>query len=118
MSSGPEEEAAGHGRLRASRADREQVVDTLKAAFTDGRLGPDELDARVGQALTARTYAELAVATAGLPAAPALPAAQRPASGPAGGGTAARAAGGGTAARAAGGEQGSASSGAWSARAR
>ena len=82
MIPGPEEEAAGHGRLRASHADREQVIDTLKAAFTDGRLGPDELDARVGQALAARTYRELAAATAGLPAAlaqpPRLPARGRP----------------------------------------
>jgi len=75
---GPEEgAAAGHGRLRASRADREQVIDTLKAAFADGRLDEDELDARVGQALAARTYAELAAATAGLPAG--LPAAPAPA---------------------------------------
>jgi hypothetical protein len=63
--------AVGHGRLRASHADREQVIDTLKTAFADSRLDRDELDARVGQALAARTYAELATATAGIPAAPA-----------------------------------------------
>jgi hypothetical protein len=69
---GPDEgAAAGHGRLRASHADREQVIDTLKTAFVDGRLDEDELDARVGQALAARTYAELATATVGIPAAPA-----------------------------------------------
>ena len=69
---GPDEGAvAAHGRLRASHADREQVIDTLKTAFADGRLDEDELDARVGQALAARTYAELATATAGIPAAPA-----------------------------------------------
>ena len=44
--------AAGDGRLRASDADREQVVDTLKAAFVQGRLTQNELDARVGQALS------------------------------------------------------------------
>ena len=69
---GPDEGAvAAHGRLRASHADREQVIDTLKTAFADGRLDEDELDARVGQALAARTYAELATATVGIPAAPA-----------------------------------------------
>jgi hypothetical protein len=67
---GPEEKAAaGHGRLRASHADREQVIDALKAAFADGRLDKDELDVRVGQVLAARTYAELATATPGIPAA-------------------------------------------------
>jgi hypothetical protein len=62
--------APDHGRLRASHADREQVVDLLKAAFVQGRLTQDELDARVGQALAARTYAELATLTADLTAEP------------------------------------------------
>ena len=62
--------APDHGRLRASHADREQVVDLLKAAFVQGRLTQDELDGRIGQALAARTYAELAVLTADLPAEP------------------------------------------------
>jgi Domain of unknown function (DUF1707) len=71
---GPEEgAAAGHDLLRASHAESEHVIDTLKTAFTGGRLDRDELDARVGQALTARTYAELATVTAGIPAAPAPP---------------------------------------------
>jgi hypothetical protein len=69
---GPEDgAAAGHGRLRASRADREHVIDTLKTAFADGRLDKDELDDRVGQALAVRTYAELATVTADIPADPA-----------------------------------------------
>ena len=38
--------AAGRGRLRASQADREQVIDTLEAAFVQGRLSKDELDMR------------------------------------------------------------------------
>jgi hypothetical protein len=63
--------AAGNDRLRASHADRDQVVDALKAAFVHGRLTQDELDARVGQALAARTYAELAALTADLPPSPA-----------------------------------------------
>src|SRR5215471_4492224 len=40
----------------------------LKAAFVQGRLGQDELTARVGQTLAARTYADLATLTADLPA--------------------------------------------------
>ena len=62
--------APDHGRLRASHADREQVVDLLKAAFVQGRLTQDELDGRIGQALAARTYADLAALTADLPAGP------------------------------------------------
>ena len=63
--------AAGRGRLRASHADREQVIDTLKVAFVQGRLSKDEFDTRIGEAFTARTYAELAVVTADIPARPA-----------------------------------------------
>jgi hypothetical protein len=58
--------AAGRGHLRASHADREQVIDTLKAAFVQGRLDKDEFDLRVGQTFAARTYAQLAVITADL----------------------------------------------------
>jgi hypothetical protein len=59
---------ASRGHLRAAHVDRDRVVATLKAAFVQGRLNKDELDARVGQALAARTYAELAALTADLPA--------------------------------------------------
>jgi hypothetical protein len=64
--------AAGRdgGHLRASHADREQATEQLKVAFVQGRLDKDEFDARVGQALTARTYTELAAVIADLPAAP------------------------------------------------
>ncbi len=58
----------GHGRLRASDADREQVIDTLKAAFVQGWLTRDQLGVRAGQALRSRTYADLAAATDGIPA--------------------------------------------------
>ena len=61
--------AAGPGGLRASDADRERVVDALKTAFARGRLTKDEFDAGVGHALTSRTYAELAVVAAEIPAA-------------------------------------------------
>ncbi len=47
--------------LRASRADRERVIDLLEAAFVQGWLDRDEFDARIGQALASRTYGELAV---------------------------------------------------------
>ena len=71
MTTGPEEgAAAGHGHLRAAHADREHAIDMLKTAFADGRLTKDELDARAGQALTARTYAELGALTADIPAGP------------------------------------------------
>lgn len=60
-------EGRGDGRLRASHADREQVIDTLKAAFTEGRLTEDELDARAGHVYRSRTYAELAEVTADIP---------------------------------------------------
>jgi hypothetical protein len=58
---------AASGHLRAFRADHEQAIDTLKAAFVQGRLTKDELDERVGQTFAARTYAELAVVTADIP---------------------------------------------------
>lgn len=57
----------GRGRLRASDAEREQVIDTLKTAYVYGLLAKDELDARAGRALTSRTHAELAALTAGIP---------------------------------------------------
>jgi Domain of unknown function (DUF1707) len=62
--------AAGRGRLRASDADREQVIDALKAAFVRGQLTRDELSVRTGQALASRTYAELAVINSSIPAKP------------------------------------------------
>jgi hypothetical protein len=67
---------AGRGRLRASHADREQAIDTLKDAFVQGRLTKDEFDSRVGDVLASRTYADLAALTADLPAG--SPPARRP----------------------------------------
>jgi Domain of unknown function (DUF1707) len=71
--------AGGRDRMRASRADRERVIEQLKVAFVQERLTRDELDNRVGLALASRTYADLADLTAdlaldltaGLPARPA-----------------------------------------------
>ena len=67
-----DERAAGAGGrsysyLRASHADREQVIDVLKAAFVQGRLAKDELDLRLGRVLASRTYADLSALTADLP---------------------------------------------------
>jgi hypothetical protein len=56
----------GSGCLRASHADREKVIDTLKAAFVQGRLAKEEFDLRVGQTFAARTCAQLAAVTADL----------------------------------------------------
>jgi hypothetical protein len=58
MSPGPENEtaaaAARRGRLLASHADRDQVIDVLKAAFVQGHLTKDEFDLRVGQTFVSR----------------------------------------------------------------
>lgn len=48
-------------------ADRERVIETLKVAFVQERLTWEELDARIGGALSAWSGAELAVLTADLP---------------------------------------------------
>jgi hypothetical protein len=71
--------AAGRGPMRASHADREQVIDVLKVAFAQGMLAKDEFDVRVSQAFASRTYAELAAVTANLPAEPTAAQPPRPA---------------------------------------
>ena len=79
MTTGPEDPAAaGRDRLRACHADREQVIGTLQAAFGQGRLTRDELDARAGQALAARTYADLDALIADIPAGLAAARPERP----------------------------------------
>ena len=67
---GPQDPAAQAAAVRAGHADREQAIDTLKTAFVHGQLTKDELDARAGQALAARTYADLAALTADIPPRP------------------------------------------------
>jgi DUF1707 SHOCT-like domain len=57
----------GRDGLRASDADREQVIDSLKAAFAQGRLAKDEFCIRAGQALESQTYGELRAITSGIP---------------------------------------------------
>jgi hypothetical protein len=61
-------DAAGHGGAGARHADCEQVIEVLKTAFVQGRLTKDEFGARVGQAFTSQSHAELAEITADLPA--------------------------------------------------
>jgi hypothetical protein len=69
---GPQDPAAaGRDQLRAGHADREQVIQALKAAFVRGQLTRDELGMRTGQALVARTRAELAALTVDIPGDPA-----------------------------------------------
>jgi DUF1707 SHOCT-like domain len=71
VTTGPEDErASSPGRLRASHADREQVISALETAFVQGRLDKEEFDARVGQALVSRTHADLAAITADIPVGP------------------------------------------------
>jgi len=80
MVTGPgDKRAAGRGRLRASHADREQVIAVLKAAFVQGMLAKDEFDLRVGRTFASRTYAELAAITADLPVEPTAAQPPRPA---------------------------------------
>ncbi len=55
------------GRLRASDSDRDRVLDILKTAFVHGRLTKAELDVRVGETLTSRTWADLATLTDDIP---------------------------------------------------
>ena len=79
---GPEDEmaasAAGRRPMRASDADREQVIEALKVAFMHGQMTKGELEPRVGRALAARTCAELAALTADIPPVPAAPGPIRP----------------------------------------
>lgn len=58
----------GQSHLRASHADREHVIDVLKAAYVHGLVTKDEFGERVSQTFAARTYAELALITADFPA--------------------------------------------------
>ena len=60
-----------HAALRASDTDREQLVDVLKVAFSEGRLTQDEYTARMEQAYTAKTYGELRSLVGDLPGPPA-----------------------------------------------
>jgi hypothetical protein len=63
-------EPPGPPALRASDADRDRVIELLRAAVADGRLDAVEFDERLDAALAARTIDALAALTADLIAAP------------------------------------------------
>jgi hypothetical protein len=73
VATGPADQTAAapdgysYGRMRTSRAEREQAIDTLKVAYVQGRLTKDELDERLDRALAPLTHAELAALTGDLP---------------------------------------------------
>ena len=54
--------------IRASDADRNRVSDELRAHCTAGRITIEELDERIGKAMTARTLGDLTELTRDLPA--------------------------------------------------
>jgi hypothetical protein len=58
---------AEHSNMRASEADRAQIVDHLRRATDEGRLLVHQFDERVEKALCARTYGELDAIVADLP---------------------------------------------------
>ena len=62
-------ESGLRGMMRAADADRDRVVEFLNGAYTEGRLTKDEYDERLEQALSARTYGDLDLLIADLPAA-------------------------------------------------
>jgi hypothetical protein len=65
--------------LRASDADREQVVSTLRQHHADGRLTVDEFTERMQRAYESKTFGELDLLTRDLPLLPPpLPEAPRP----------------------------------------
>jgi hypothetical protein len=59
----------GRGKLRASDADRDRVVEILNVAYTEGRLSKEEYDGRLENAFSARTYADLDQIVTDLPVA-------------------------------------------------
>jgi hypothetical protein len=63
-------DSASSPALRASDADRDRVIELLRAAVADGRLDQAEFDERLDAALTARTIGALAPLTADLIAPP------------------------------------------------
>lgn len=69
--------AGRRASLRASDADREVVVELLREATADGRLGMDEIDDRLTAAYAARTFGELDAVTQDLLTAPAVEPSER-----------------------------------------
>jgi Domain of unknown function (DUF1707) len=71
-SRGEEMPMATDDPIRASDADREVVVATLREAFTAGRLTQDEFGERMSDAYAARTWGDLRQLTVDLPSQPLL----------------------------------------------
>lgn len=71
-------------KLRLSDADRAAVADRLGTHFSDGRLDQAEFDARLEQAMSAKTHGDLAGLFADLPPEPMpeMPASAGPQKGP------------------------------------
>jgi hypothetical protein len=63
---------ARRSTLRASDADREQVAERLRKAAGEGRLLAEELEERLGEVFSARTYGELDAVVVDLPRGEAL----------------------------------------------
>ncbi len=61
--------SAGRAQMLASHDDRDRAVEYLKVAFAEGRMTKEEYDIRMGQALAARTYADLDALMSDLPGA-------------------------------------------------
>ena len=59
-------------QMRAADVDRDRIAGILGTAYTEGRLAKDEYDARLGAALSARTYGDLDELMTDLPAPPAM----------------------------------------------
>ncbi|TQL67498.1 putative Tic20 family protein [Nocardioides albertanoniae] len=73
----PTSQPAGD-ELRCTDADRDSVVDVLKAAYADGRLDQAEFDARFDLTMKAKTYVALEPITRDLVARPASAASRAP----------------------------------------
>ena len=58
---------SAEAHIRAGDADRERAAENLTGHCADGRLSPDELEARLDAALRARTLGELAALSRDLP---------------------------------------------------
>jgi hypothetical protein len=55
-----------YGRMRATDADREKVLQVLQDAYADGRLDREEFDVRSSQLFASKTYDQLASLTTDL----------------------------------------------------
>jgi uncharacterized membrane protein len=58
---------SARAQMRVSTQDRDQAVELLARAFAEGRLTPDEHNARVGRAMAAATFADLDAVVTDLP---------------------------------------------------